>query len=43
MAVEGAILVEGKAWKYFDELWVVTLPKDVAFARVRDRNPNLTE
>ena len=28
IAVEGAILIEAKTFGFFDELWVVTLPKD---------------
>ena len=30
IAVEGAILIEANTYKFFDELWVVTLPKDQA-------------
>ena len=30
-AVEGAILVESGGWKMFDEFWVVTLDKRIAF------------
>ena len=43
MAIEGAILIEARTYQFFDELWVVTLPKEVAFQRVRERNPNLPE
>ena len=42
-AIEGAILVEGKGYKLLDELWVVTLDKDTAFKRVKERNPELSE
>jgi hypothetical protein len=30
-AVEGAVLVESGGWKLFDEFWVVTLDKKIAF------------
>ncbi len=43
IAVEGATLIEANAAMYFDDLWVVTLPKEEAFKRVRVRNPNLSE
>ena len=43
IAVEGAILIEANTYKLFDELWVVTLPKEEAKKRVRIRNPELTE
>ena len=43
IAVEGATLIEANAATYFDDIWVVTLPKEVAFQRVRDRNPTLSE
>ena len=43
MAVEGAILIEAKTYRFFDELWVVTLPKEVALERVKERNPELPE
>ena len=43
MAIEGAILIEAKTYKFFDELWVVTLPKEEALKRVKERNPNLPE
>ena len=42
-AVEGAILVESGGWKLFDELWVVTLDKKIAYNRVRLRNPNMPD
>ena len=35
IAVEGAILVESDGWKLFDEFWVVTLDKKIAFLRVK--------
>ena len=43
IAVEGAILIEAKTYPFFDEMWVVTLPKEVAMERIRERNPELTE
>ena len=43
IAVEGATLIEANAATYFDDLWVVTLPKEQAFQRVRNRNPNLSD
>ena len=43
IAVEGAILIEANTYKFFDELWVVTLPKDEALKRVLVRDPHLTE
>ena len=43
IAVEGAILVEAKTVKFFDELWVVTLPKEEAVKRILVRDPHLTE
>ena len=43
IAVEGATLIEANAATYFDDLWVVTLPKEQAIKRVRDRNPNLSD
>ena len=43
IAVEGAILIEAQTYTFFDELWVVTLPKDQAFKRIKDRNPDLQD
>ena len=43
IAVEGATLIEAKATGYFDDLWVVTLPKEEAFKRVKIRNPQLSD
>ena len=43
VAVEGAILIEAKSYLFFDELWVVTLPKEQAIERIRVRNPDLPE
>ena len=43
IAVEGAILIEAKTFGFFDELWVVTLPKDLAVKRVLERDSHLTE
>ena len=43
IAVEGATLIEASATRYFDDVWVVTLPKEEALSRVRMRNPNLSE
>lgn len=33
IAVEGAVLIEAKTYQFFDELWVTTLPKDIAVQR----------
>lgn len=41
--MEGAIIIEANTYKLFDELWVVTLSKEEARKRVRERNPELTE
>lgn len=43
IAVEGAVLIEAKTTKMFDELWVTTLDKEEAVQRVLKRNPNLDE
>lgn len=43
IAVEGAIIIEANTYKLFDEIWVVTLSKEEARKRVRERNPELTE
>lgn len=43
IAVEGAVLIEAKTIKMFDELWVTTLDKEEAVQRVLKRNPNLDE
>lgn len=42
IAVEGAVLIESNAHKFFDELWVTTLDKKTAFDRINKRNPNLS-
>ncbi len=42
-AVEGAILIESGTYKVFDEMWCVTLPKELAIERVKTRNPLMTE
>ena len=34
IAVEGAILIEANTYPFFDEMWVVTLPKEIAVKRV---------
>ena len=39
IAVEGATFIEAKAASYFDDMWVVTLPKEDAYKRVKIRNP----
>ena len=41
--MEGAILIEAKTFGFFDELWVVTLPKDQAVKRILERDPHLSE
>ena len=41
--MEGAILIEAKTYPFFDELWVVTLPKEVAVNRVLERDAHLNE
>lgn len=43
IAVEGAILIEANTYKFFDELWVVTLPKELALQRALARDSHLTE
>ena len=43
IAVEGAVLIEAKTYPFFDELWTVTLPKDIAIERVLERDAHLTE
>ena len=43
IAVEGAILIEAKTTKFFDELWVVTLPKEKAVKRIIERDAHLNE
>ena len=43
IAVEGAVLIEAKTYKMFDELWVTTLDKEEAVKRVLKRNPHLDE
>ena len=30
IAVEGAVLIEARTYVFFDELWVTTLPKEIA-------------
>jgi dephospho-CoA kinase len=42
VAVEGAVLIEANAAQFFDELWVLTLDRKIAFDRVTKRNPNLS-
>ena len=42
IAVEGAILIESKYMNFFDEMWVVTLDREVALQRIQQRNPNLS-
>ena len=42
IAVEGAVLIEANTYPFFDELWVVTLPKDQAIDRVIERDAHLT-
>lgn len=34
IVVEGAVLVEAKTYKFFDEMWVTTLPKEFAIRRI---------
>ena len=43
IAVEGAVLIESDAAHFFDELWVVTIDREVAFQRIQKRNPNLSD
>ena len=43
IAVEGAILIEANTFPFFDELWVVTLPKEQAVKRVMERDDYLNE
>ena len=43
IAVEGATIVESSTYKFFDELWVLTLDKESAFKRVKQRNPELSD
>ena len=43
LATEGAIIIESNAYKYFDEIWVVCLPKEMAVGRILKRNPELSE
>ena len=43
IAVEGAILIEALTYKFFDELWVVTLPKEEAVKRIIERDAHLNE
>ena len=42
IAVEGAILIEANTYPFFDELWVVTLPKEIALERIMERDAHLT-
>ena len=42
IAIEGAVIVEGKTYNMLDELWVTTLDKEQAVPRLLKRNPNLT-
>ncbi len=39
--VEGAVIIEAGWGKYFDEIWVTTLPKKEALERLLNRNKNL--
>ena len=43
IAVEGAILIEANTYPFFDEMWVVTLPKEIAMKRVLERDAHLNE
>ena len=43
IAVEGAVLIESNNMGFFDELWVVTLDREVALERIQKRNPNLSD
>ena len=43
IAVEGAILIEANTYPFFDEMWVVTLPKEIALQRVIERDAHLTK
>ena len=43
VAVEGAVLIETGTYKEFDEVWVITIPKDEAFQRVKVRNPEMPD
>ncbi len=39
VAIEGAVIVEGKTYSMLDELWVTTLDKEQAVPRLIKRNP----
>jgi dephospho-CoA kinase len=43
IAVEGAMLIEANRQSMFDQMWVVTLPKEEAFKRVKVRNPDMLD
>eukprot|EP01022_Parablepharisma_sp_SALTPOND_P015279 TRINITY_DN2145_c0_g2_i1.p3 TRINITY_DN2145_c0_g2~~TRINITY_DN2145_c0_g2_i1.p3 ORF type:complete len:260 (+),score=19.98 TRINITY_DN2145_c0_g2_i1:71-781(+) len=39
--IEGAVIIEAGWNKYFDEMWVTTLPKEKALERLLKRNKNI--
>lgn len=41
VVVEAAIMLEAR-WSFFDRVWVVSVSREVAVARVLTRNPHLT-
>ena len=37
------MLIETGTYKEFDDVWVITIPKDDAFGRVKVRNPGMPD
>lgn len=42
-AIEGAVIIEADYQKYYHEIWLAKLPKDIALKRLMERNPELGE
>lgn len=41
--IEGAVIIEADYQKYYHEIWLAKLPKEIAFQRLLVRNPDLEE
>ena len=42
LAVEGATLIESQSYKFFDEVWVLTVDRPTAISRIQKRDPHLS-
>lgn len=42
-AIEGAVIIEAEYQKYYHEIWLAKLSKEVALQRLMERSPDLGE